>query len=363
MRICLVLALAACHHTDGDDSGGPPDSGTPPPPPPPRLLDDDHVLVLPDGPSLSLVRRDGTRAWERTWEELFGDCALCGAEGATADGDGILVSFTTEGPQSGGAIGRVNGAGGPELRVDGFVFPHDAIRDPADGSIIVPEATADRVSWVLPGPTPELVRRLDEDDPAWMEDTPNGLEHLELDGRSLLVISHRGQEGGKANTGEITMWDITDPDAPGLLWVFPEHDSVSMPHGAVFRYYGERWWMLYAHSRGAEGGSTVGLAVTDDPTVRPTYVADLLPPSEVAPFEFLRGVELTDDGELWLTDSGIGGFGHGRLLMSSMPDLPESALSGSIGDQNFVELGPTEVVMEELYNPFEAWLWLPTWEL
>ncbi|MEQ1503040.1 MAG: hypothetical protein ABMB14_12460, partial [Myxococcota bacterium] len=179
----------------------------------------------------------------------------------------------------------------------------------------------------------------------------------------------RGGPGGLQDpSGEITMWDLTDPAAPSLVWTYPPSGSLFTPHGAVFRRYDGRWWLLYAHSDGNGSTSSVGLAVTDDPTVAPAYVADLLP-ANVDPFEFLRGVELTSDGWLWLTDSGTqggpGGPGpaSGRVVVAAMPTLAPTGATGAYGDQVFVDLTEDAVVVDDLANPFEGWLWRPTFPL
>ncbi len=359
-----VEPTAATGHTGAIGHTGAPEE---------RLFDADHVLVVPDGDGLHLLRRDGVAAWTRPWTELWAGCDLCGGEGASPDGDGLLLSFTTSGPTSGGAIGRIGADGQPEYRRDGFRFPHDAIRDPGDGTIVVPEASGQRVVWVPgDGSSSIEVRALTRQTTGFPGKTPNGSELVTWGDRRYLLLSHRGTGGGPLEppNGEITMWDVTTPGAETLAWRFPEEGFLDMPHGPILRRHQGRWWMLWAHSGGGEGRrSSVGLAWLDDPARPPTYVADLVPPGEPGPFDFLRGVELTDDGELWLTDSGPGaGTGsavaRGRLFVARMAEVEPTGATGAVGtDQVFVDLEGLALVRGELRNPFEGWLWRPTFPM
>jgi hypothetical protein len=334
------------------------------------LFDETRVLVVPDADGLHFMANDGTLALSRTWTELMGPCEECGGEGASADGDGILVSFTTGEGIEQGAIARLDANLALDFRLQGFVFPHDAVRDPIDDTIIIPEATANKITWVAgDGASTSTVRVLDGSTYGWYGGIPNGIDRFEHDGRSLLMCSHRGGGGFPPGfgLGEITLWDISVADAPELVWRFPFDGALDMPHGPLFRRFADQWWLVYAHSGGGLEGSTVGLAVTDDPTVLPAYVADLVPIEPLAPFIFLRGVELTSDGWLYLTDSGgrsgsSTGIHDGRVLKAPMPILSPTGLSGATGpgQQLFVELVDAEVLLEGLDNPFEGWLWTPT---
>ncbi|MCB9684704.1 MAG: hypothetical protein H6735_06695 [Alphaproteobacteria bacterium] len=336
------------------------------------LFDEDHLLVVPDGDALQLLDRDGVAVWRRGWTELFGECSACGGEGASADGDGLLVSFTTTGVTSGGAIGRLGPSGTADFRLDGFLFPHDAIRDPGDGTVIVPQVGSNDVDWVAgDGSAVDPVRTLDHDDADWPGGNPNGAELVRRDGRRYLLLSHRGMLGqpgplGGTFSGLLSMWDITDPEAPTRLWNFPPTGPLATPHGAVVREWNGETWLLWAHSDGAsDRSSTIGVALLPDPALPPTYVADLVPNGVAAPFDFLRGVELTADGELWLTDSGPGGGAgtggaRGRILRATMPVLAAAGATGSVPDgQVFVDV-PVTLVRDNLRNPFEGWLWKST---
>ncbi|MEQ1508504.1 MAG: hypothetical protein ABMB14_40105, partial [Myxococcota bacterium] len=144
------------------------------------LFDAEHVLVIPTADGLTLLASDGTAVFDRSWTELVGDCSACGGEGATADADGLLVAFTTGGGLPGGNIGgiaRLDAAAALDFRVDGLTFPHDAVRDPADQTLIVSEATGGQLRWIAgDGSSADEIRALDNGDPDWPSDTPNGME-------------------------------------------------------------------------------------------------------------------------------------------------------------------------------------------
>ncbi|MEQ1504337.1 MAG: hypothetical protein ABMB14_19005, partial [Myxococcota bacterium] len=274
-----------------------------------RVLDDDHLLVVPDGVGLTLVGADHAIALASTWTELVGACDACNGEGASDDGDGLLVSFTTS--YQTGAIARVDPWSHAGFRVDGFLFPHDVVRDPIDGAIAVGEAFNHQIRWIAgDGSSDAPIRAIGAANPGWEDDDVNGLERIDVDGRTFLLESMRG---GNSPNGAIKLWDIGDPDALRLVWRFPETGFLYAPHSPILRRRDDGWWLLYAHSAGTTSTSTVGVARTDDPEVRPAYVADLIPEDPDPPFAFLRGVELGDDGTLFLTDSG-GGLGNPCLL-------------------------------------------------
>ncbi len=333
-----------------------------PDPEPTFLWDADKVLVVPDGDGLTFLAADGTTTWERTWTEAVGDCDDCGGEGASDDGDGLLLSFTTKGATSGGAVARLDAAGELVWRVDGFQFPHDAERDPADGTVLVPEVGGSEVTWIAgDGSSVDPVRQLDHENPAWEGDLPNGAERFDHEGRSYLLLSHRGLPIPTRAGGFVTCWDLTVPGEPTLVWRYPEEGALHTPHGAVVRWFDGHRWLVYAHTEATLDTGTVGLAWLDDPTLAPEYVADLVPTGPTAPFEFLRGVELTTDGNLWLTDSGTGNgvslVRDGRVLRATMPQgLSPGGASGSVPDLVSVSFAP-EPFADDLVNPFEGWLW------
>lgn len=324
------------------------------------------VLVIPVRQGLRLMALDGSVVWSRTWSQLVGGCGACGGEGASLDGDGMLVSFTTgrSGPLPQGGIARLDASGELDFRVDGFGFPHDAIRDPADDSIIVTETAAHQITWIDgTGASSKALQAASRESHPPFGGLPNGADRFDHEGRSYLLLSHRRDGAADLRGGGLlTLWDITEPGAVDFVWRFPEIGAVDTPHGPVFRIVDGVWWLLWAHTGGASSGAggTVGLAATDDPRIRPTYVADLEPGSDVGSLGFLRGVELTDDGALLLTDTGqIGGGPVGRVIEARWPDLavPAEPRGGHIGDQTFVDLGPASERLTGLDNAFEGWLW------
>lgn len=363
------LAFVACTPGGGTvptagqtgDTGG---VGTPPT----LVFDETRVLVVPHHKGLSLFAHDGTST-AASWSTLVGPCADCGGEGASADGDGLLLAFTTGVGQL-GDVARLDGTGALDFRVGVFDFPHGAARDPADGTLIVPESTADRISWIPgDGTSSDPVRQLDADHPQWPGQIPNGIERFDHEGRSWLLASHRGSRSRASPgtdpvpNGLVSMWDITDPQAPTLAWTFPQGGGIDTPHGSIIRERDGRFWLLYAHTEGAEVGGSVGLAVTDDLSIAPEYVADLVP---AEPFTFLRGVELTGDGWLYLTDSGgTVAAGRGRIVKAPFPaDLSPTGASGvAHEDQVFVDLDGAELFAQGLDRPFQGWLWTPTFSL
>jgi hypothetical protein len=335
--------------------------------PTPKDFDANHVLVVPTRTGVTFLASDGSVAWERDWSDLVGACGDCGGEGSSADGDGLLLSFTTEGPTSGGAVARIDATGALEFRVDGFGFPHDAIRDPFDDSILIPEVTGSKITWIPgDGSSSNALRVLDSAEPDWIGALPNGAERFDFDGRSFLMLSHRGLPSALGGAGKISLWDISTA-TPSLVWLYPSSGSLDTPHGALYRYYLGQWWMFYAHTEGSNGRGTVGLAVTDDPTVLPSYVADLVPEGPEAPFEFFRGVEFAADGTLYLTDSRGGSGGSGRVLTTPfgtlVPTLAPTGATGAVNvDQVNVQFTPLPFA-DGVDNAFEAWLWEPTFPL
>jgi hypothetical protein len=328
---------------------------------------DDQVLVIPDGEGLQLMGNDGTLVWSRAWGDLVGPCPLCGGEGAEPDGDGLLLAFTLTGPLGAGGIARIDATGALDFRLDGFGFPHDALRDRTDGTILISETQYNRLIWVdSEGSSLAPVHLLDEDDPTWPGLTPNGNFLFDHEGRHYVLVSHRGA-GTNEPAGAITMWDISDPDLPELRWRFPAVGALKVPHSPIFREWQGQWWMLWAHTEGSETTGTVGLAVGASPLDLPQYVADLVPKEPLGPFAFLRGVELTDDGWLYLTDTGpfgVPGIKAGRVLQTPLPALvPDGVSTGAIGNQVFVEIVTGAVVLDGLDQPFEGWLWTPTFPI
>lgn len=329
-----------------------------------EVTEESPVLVVPYRQGIHLLTLDGAIVWSRTWTQMVGPCGQCGGEGASVDGNGMLVSFTTIRGQGGlppGGIARLDATGSLDFRVDGFGFPHDAIRDPLDNSIMVTETSNNQIRWIDgKGGSDKALRALSTDDIRF-GGQPNGADRFDYDGRSYLLLSHRRAGRSQVGFGGIlTLWDITT-DSARFVWRFPETGTIDTPHAPTFSVVDGTWWLLWAHTGGAPGpGGTVGLGATDDPTVRPTYVADLLPGADVGMFGFLRGVDRTEDGLLVMTDTGIlGGGPTGRVILAEWPtlEIPDKPLVGSTGNQTFVDLGPTTVILDGIDNAYEGWLW------
>jgi hypothetical protein len=363
----LTLLLAACAETGDDtaDSGTLPDDTTTDDTittPTGTVQPGDRVLVVPGSEGLDLYDANGSSRFFATWTDLVGSCAACGGEGASVDDDGgLLVSFTTGAGMSNGAIARIKPDFTLDFRVDGFAFPHDVVRDPSDQTLIVAETSANQLRWIAgDGSSAAAVRTLGA--LAGFGGMPNGMVRFDHEGEVYVLVTHRGTGGG--TPGSVEMWRITDPADVSRVWSFPPSGSLDTPHCPSIRLVGTQWWMTWAHTEGAtDGGGSVGLAVTDDPTVAPTYVADLLPSAAEAPFTFLRGVELDEDGTLWIVDSGgqVGGGGSGRLFRAALPELAPTGASGAVDDdQVFATMDDLTLLADGMANPFEGfWHTLP----
>jgi hypothetical protein len=318
----LLLALPACASDPPSEPDGAEPTG--------QLFEDPQVLVVPDAEGLSLITAAGERRVV-PWADAVGACPGCEGQGAEADGDGLLVSVAVG--QTGGSVARLDAEGALDWRIDGLRFPHDAIRDPADASVAVAEAAADRLVWLDPGGA-EL-RELDG------FEVPNGLHSLTSGGRDLALLSTRGWAGAP---GQVTLIELRPDGIAVPRWTL---GGLDLPHAPLLRAWDDAYWLLWAE---AGGPGRVGVAVTDAPLHAPRHVAYLVPPED-APFGLLRGVELTGDGWLLLTDSS--GPKGGRVLRAPLPVVdPDGALQT-------LPLEPLEEVAVGLPRPFEGWLWAP----
>jgi hypothetical protein len=309
-----------------------PARGVPAPGPDGLVFEDPQVLVVPDAEGLALITAAGDRRVV-AWSDALGPCPGCEGQGASADGDGLLVSVAVG--QTGGSVARLGAEGELHWRIDGLRFPHDAVRDP-DATVAVAEAAAQRLVWLDPrGPVGAEVREL-----GGLE-VPNGLHGLAWGGRELLLASTRGRPGVP---GQVVLLELR-PDGIALLrWAL---DGLDVPHSPLIRRRDGRHWLLWAE---AGGTGRVGVAVTDDPLDLPRVIAHLVPPPDAA-FGLLRGVELTRDGWLLLVDSS--GEGGGRVLRAPFPALDVDE------ELQIVELGPLDELVAGLPRPFEGWLWTP----
>ena len=174
---------------------------------------------------------------------------------------------------------------------------------------------------------------------------------------------------GSAVDGSLVLWDITDPTNPAQVWHYPESGTVGMPHSPVMKRVSGTWVLAYAHTigmsdAGNEVHSSVGLAISDDLTAQPTYVADGVLPTALGDIETSRGVELGTDGRLYVVETGSRG-GDGRLLTATLPELTPAGSSGayseSHADQIFVTLDDAAVLADDLGGAFEPRLWTPSY--
>lgn len=342
-----------------------------------RVLAGDSVLLVPNSGQIELL--DAAGSVVKTWEfaDLVpdGGCStMCESEGAHPDGDGLLFAWARhEGREYPGGVVRLKKSGDDlvtDWGIEGFDFPHDAVRDPNGNGIIVEETLASRLMWVADGglgSVEEPLFVLDALHPDWAGYMlPNGMDLMHHDGRDLLVVTTRGRDGAD-DTGNVTAWDITDLGDVQRLWQFPAGGAtLGTPHGAAVRRVGDAWYLVYAHSTGLNNRGSVGVASLADPLSEPVYLADLKPPSTTPELGFPRGVELTEDGWLYVTDNGVGDTSSvGWVLKAALPALSPTGAGGGyepgLVDQEIVTLPAGEVFRDVgLSQPFEGWVWNPT---
>lgn len=325
------------------------DSGTTMPPRPGTA-----GLLIPDATGIRILELDGSERRAATWSELTNSDCMCGGEGGSADDDGLLLSFVTDPSGIGqGDIIRVSADGTLDFRVADFAFPHDVMRDPADGSLMVVETFAGQVRWIAgDGSSNKPIRTLDVSNPNFLNG-PNGADRFDFEGRSYLLLSHLGDFGGGLGDGggRITLWDITTAGAPTHVWSFPDSNALGAPHSPILRQADGTWWLIWAHTAGGPNNQgTVGIAQTPSPLTAPTYYADLL--STEGPLQFLRGVELFED-TLYVTDSATGQVFTADWVP---PTVPKS-------EPPLIDLTNQTVFASGLAFPYEGWMWsdpLPT---
>ena len=323
------------------------------------MLDDDHVLVVPHGEGLALIAADGSVVGSWPMDDLIA-CANCSPQGAAADGEGLLFSYSTTSPDAvDGGFVRIGPAGAEYGLSAGFQFAHDVARDPFDGTIIIVEATSNQLTWVAgDGSSSTPVRTMTAASIGVTETSPNSIEIIEDAGARFALVSWRGTRFGQ--DGRLALIEITDPDAPVLQWKFPVDGTLGQPHGARMVRYNGQWWITYAHATAIDKGEgTVGLAVTSDPRVVPDYVADLMPPDLMV---FGRSVELAEDGLIIAADSGdiASAASTGKIYIGMMPELKITGASGAQGSGQVLVEWPATVLNDEFHDPYEAWIWLPT---
>ena len=115
-------------------------------------------------------------------------------------------------------------------------FPHDAIRDPADGTIMVTETANNQIRWIDgTGASATTLRALGTRDPRFGAQ-PNGADRFDHEDSSYLLLSHRRTGSDQLSTGGmLTLWDITTAGNPRFVWRFPEDGVLDTPHAPIFR--------------------------------------------------------------------------------------------------------------------------------
>jgi hypothetical protein len=312
-------------------------------------LDSAHALAVTEDQQVQLLYADGSARTFFHTEQIEVPYPVYAAGAAHPDGDGLLMPFVY-GTHSG--IARVGAEGQLDGWVGGSFGAIDAVRDPADDTLIVASLPPDPGQEVHPllwlpgdGSSSEPVRALDAQDEGWDAAWIQAIERVEGDGRTWLLVSAVGPE--QAEGCHLELWDITDPEALWQVWRYPAEGGLGVVDSPILRRYEGQWWLAYAHRR-------VGLAVTDSLRVPPAYVADLAPAGGSGAFEFLTGVELTSDGVLYLSERI-----SGRVLEVALPEglAPTGASGVAPGGQVLVEVPAGEVVMEGLAFPSAPRLW------
>ncbi len=331
-------------------------------------------LVVTTGEGVEQRTLDGDleRTW--SWDDIASPCSGdCKPEGVQVDGHGLLTAYSQG--QAGGGVLRLKAEGGdlvPDWEIGDLDFPHDAISDPSGLGVMIAETFAARIVWMDPTTGSELAA-LDETDSAWDYSLPNSLELIADAGRHYLLMSNRGNDlSGGANSaidGVLVLWDVTDGSAPTMVWQYPESGVVGMPHSPVMERVDGTWVLAYAHTVGVEAGNnsgdgSVGVAITDSLTTRPAYVADGVLPGSMGELETTRGVELSSDGTLYITETASRG-GGGRLIRASLPALDLSDKTGEYTEdhahQDYIELTDAEELADDLRGTFEPRLWAPSY--
>jgi hypothetical protein len=167
----------------------------------------------------------------------------------------------------------------------------------------------------------------------------------------------------------LVLWDVTDPDFPERVWIFPSDGTLSMPHGPLLRPHDGGWMLVYAHTQSVEldglsALGSLGLGWTDTLTTRPTYLGDGLLPEALGPMAYHRGVELAGDGTLYLAESiDLFRGGQGRLTTASLPTLGPAGLSGAWDADHsqlaWFTLDDAVVLDGDLDNLFQVRLFTP----
>ncbi len=346
-------------------------------PPEDPTFDGDRVLLVSLSDRAGRFAVNGDEEPEISLADYVPRCVnnrYCLVEGVTEDGDGLWVNWVDAGEGYNGGLFRLDpGTSGPELiwDTDGMQYPHETVRDPTGPYLIVADAFANTVAWLPDDGSGDFSAPIAFLDPSNNGEPtaqlPNGLQVFEWDGRALLLTSYRTddfEEPGDTN-GSIVLWDITDRQNVTKVWRYPETGTVYAPHNPTLHVRDGEWILTYAQPLGYRGDTgTIGIAVAPDPFTGPAYVMDLVPTDAVV-WSFPRGVLLTADDVLYVTDTGVARV-EGTVSFGSLPtDLTPSTKGGTYNeagtDQTFVTLEDVEVFVTGLTTGYRSIIWNPTW--
>jgi len=361
--------MACVPPEEGDDTPVPPVAAPAEP-----SFDADHRLLVTELGAVHAYGEDGTR--EESWDvaEATGDptclSGLCRAEGITVDGEALILSWALQNGQStyGGLVwlDPVDGGWTTGAAVDGWRYPHEVQRDPTADRYLVVDAIADGIYWVPADRAagPEDAVHVLAGDTADTDGAhiPNGMRIFVEGERVYLLVTYRGDDARSpgSETGRLLLWDVADPSRPRRVWSFPETGNLQAPHDPSVHLRDGRWHIVYAHSHG-DGGElgSIGVAVTDDLEVQPTYLADFRDPEDR--WFFPRGALWTGDNELIVTDTG-GAGPAGAVYRMAFPGLPEpsgrpGAYRADGSTQDFVDLEGIEVFADGFDETYRSVLW------
>lgn len=250
---------------------------------------------------------------------------------------------------------------------------HGALWDGEE--LLVADTVNSRALWLqVPdgGGTAEILRILGPDHAEWQSwRNLNHMQLLEEDGRTLLLTTFKSslQESWTVDLGRIVLWDITDRDAPSLVWAWPESGPLAAPHHAEVQTgpEGERW-LVWAHSLGAsedpDNGvyGSLGFARWEGLSP-PTYLGDGVLEDGEDPLGFVRDLRVNEEGELLITDSGCENKSAdcelpGRVLRGRVDPLEPADESGAWGDQRLLEVETEDIAYDrQLTFPYTATLY------
>lgn len=246
----------------------------------------------------------------------------------------------------------------------------------ADGDVLVVADTNNaRVLWLEKpaaghdGPA-EVLAILDDQHADWQGwRSINNVQLLTEGDRKLLLTTFKSAGAGEslADTGAIVLWDVTDPAAAALQWVYPETGFVAaVHHGQVQQTASGESWLIYSHSLGASTDpddgvfGSVGMARYNG-TAPPEYLADGVLGVIDKSLGFVREAEIPPPYDwLLITDSGCENPQadcslEGRVVSVALPEVSPSGRTGAFGDQEFVTMRSLpDAFQHEMAFPYEA---------